>query len=186
MLPCRRMYYFKSSFNLRAASQPTLLNRARRLSRAFTLLEVMIGFSIFAVGMIGMFAVLMQSYRLAARARYIDESRVVLRTIYDQMMSPAADPEMLKITPKPTGKGLTWNDSKGSDEGLNVTLGQANAMPLVALVTREVTNLDSNGQPTTAEVNGPAGHLIQCKIAIQLVGSSQPLKNAITLVRSVP
>ena len=180
------MYYSRGSLNSRAAPQPTLLNRTRRVSRAFTLLEVMIGFSIFTIGMVGMFAVLMQSYRLATRARYIDESRVVLRTIYDQIMSPAADPALLTTTSKPTGVGLTWNGSAGTAKGLNVTLGLASAMPLVALVTREVTGLDSTGQPTADPVNGPAGHRIQCSIAIQFVCSSQPWENAITLVRSVP
>ena len=175
----------------KTSHRPTRL--AQKASRGMSLVEVMVGFALLAIAMAGIFGLLMQSYRLSAKTRYIDESRSVLRTLATQFMpptNPADNPTLFAITSSPTGTGLSWDGSSGhidgTSAGLDVQIGEDAGMPLMAHVTREVSELNetTGAVDPSSSANGSVGRLIQCRLNISFTSEGQTWAKSITMVRS--
>ena len=137
----------------------------------------------------GTFALLLQSYRLAARTRCIDESRSVLRTLVTEFMPPTKttdNPVLFTATSAPTGTGLVWNGTSGTASGLDVQIGEDSGMPVFAHVTRTVSEL--NETTGVADVSpaggGNSGRLIQCCLTLGFTAAGQTWSDTVVLTRS--
>jgi hypothetical protein len=158
-----------------------------RLRRGLTLVEVMVGFTLAAIAFACIFALLLQTYRVTLHTRYLDESRSVLRSMAEQVMHPNANTLLLQATTTPTGTGLSWGAVNGAATGLPVTIGGAGNLPITALVTREVSELDEASAATNSvTTTGAAGRLIQCRLTINFTRGTRLTQTSLTLIRSVP
>jgi hypothetical protein len=159
----------------------------RHPRRGLTLVEVMVGFTLAGIAFAGIFALLLQTYRVTLHTRYLDEARSVLRSMAEQIMHPNADTALLVATTTPTGAGLTWGSSTGAAAGLPVTIGAGGNLPITALVTREVSELDeTSAAPDSVTTAGAAGRLIQCRLTLNFTQGNRTTPMSLTLIRSVP
>src|SRR5580692_10747370 len=94
--------------------------------RGFTLVEVMVATVLLSMIILGILQVLIGSYRVAAKARYNDHARYIVKSMADQFLTqqpfdnngatltlfqPTVDSGGNLI---PLGTGLTWTNSDGS------------------------------------------------------------------------
>ncbi len=157
-------------------------------NRGFTLVETMIATVLLAMIILGILAVLIGSYRVAAKARYNDHARYVIKSFADQFLTqdpfnkstgalltmfiPTVDGGGNAI---PLGTGLSWTNSDGSPGTLSgdplgqfyyVMLGDNTGAPIQATVTRQVwymavTGNGTSGQNTLIAQNGPGGYVLR-------------------------
>ncbi len=146
-------------------------------------------------------AVLIGSYRVAAKARYNDHARFVVKSLADQFLTQQTTDAFGDILPlfqgtSATGTGLTWTTLQGSTltgtaAGLQVVLGENTGAPITANVTRSVwyvyvtpANL---GQPTSVPQNGSAGYILRGDFTISYSFLGVPLPPlTVSAIRSVP
>lgn len=112
---------------------------------------------------ISILAVLIGSYRVAAKARYNDHARYVVKSLADQFLTQQTTDTfgntlaLFDIT-SATGAGMSWTNSDGSPgiqtgQGLMVLLGDNTGAPVQAYVNRTVWALFAG---TTLELTRPA------------------------------
>jgi prepilin-type N-terminal cleavage/methylation domain-containing protein len=193
---------------------PSLGLRGGAFRRGFTLVEVMVATVLLSMIILGILQVLIGSYRVAAKARYNDHARYVIKSMADQFLTQQTFDNngntLTLFQPTvdgggnltPLGTGLTWTNSDGSAGTLStdslgryfyVKLGDNSGAPITATVTRTVQYLYPypSGQPTLDTQSAPPGYLLQGVFAItfQFPANSNPpttLSQSITVVRSVP
>jgi type II secretory pathway pseudopilin PulG len=184
---------------------------ARRLSgkRAFTLVETMVATVLLSMIILSILAVLIGSYRVAAKARYNDHARYVVKSIADQFLTQQMTDSTTGATftlfvpngtSGPDGTGMSWTNYDGSlgfntAQGMHVLLGGDTGAPIDAYVTRTVWWLfasgGSMGTPTMTPQNGSAGYLIRGDFTITYTWPEQSSQAAtytqtVSAVRSYP
>lgn len=147
------------------AAPTTLYLKLRRngmrlgLTRAFTLVEVMVAVVVFCMMALGIYKVMLKAYELNAVARCTDDGRAVLATFGDQFMRlqssdyNAAWPDghggtiaatytrwlFQPTSGGPTGTGLTWSPT-GSAAFTSPVLSDTNGnTPLTSVASLPVT-----------------------------------------------
>jgi hypothetical protein len=158
---------------------------------------------------LGILAVLIGAYRVAAKARYNDHARYIIKSFADQFLTQQTTDANGNILPlfmptSATGYGLSWTNSDGSTSSggtvqatapvsIPVLLGDNTGAPLTAQVSRTVWYLYTTGgagqvgQPTALPQNGSAGYMLRADFTISysfLGGQIPPI--TITADRSVP
>ncbi|HWA09287.1 MAG TPA: prepilin-type N-terminal cleavage/methylation domain-containing protein [Opitutaceae bacterium] len=152
-------------------------SRARR-GRGFTLAEVMMSVTIFAMLSLGVYQMLIKSYELSAITRYRDDARAVLLTFADQFSrlqttqthsGTAYARYLFQPAASPTGTGLQWGSLSDQDSltaltsvpSLSVTIGNSaggNGIP--AAITRTVVPLNSDGTTAGSVTYTAAGYML--------------------------
>lgn len=183
--------------------------RARAYAAGFTLVEVMISTVLLSMIILGILAVLIGSYRVAAKARYNDHARYIAKSFADQFLTQqsvdtSGNTITLFVPTSSTGLGLTWVTTdpttgaqttvNGTAEGLPVFLSDASTgeAPLEASVTRQVWNIDpTTGAPITQQVTDAAGSLLRGDFTVTFTypqNSPQGVKlsQTISAIRSIP
>src|SRR5271157_3575139 len=95
---------------------PSVEGPRRGSSRlGFTLVETMIATVLLSMIILSILAVLIGSYRVAAKARYNDHARYVVKSLADQFLTQQTTDGFgntlaLFQDTTPTGTGLTWTD----------------------------------------------------------------------------
>lgn len=176
----------------------------RAAARAFTLVETMVATVLLSMIIISILAVLIGSYRVAAKARYNDHARYVVKSLADQFLTQQTVDglgntlALFNIT-NATGAGMGWTNSDGSlgiqtGQGLMVLLGDNTGAPVQAYVTRTVYALyagdprtGNSGQPALNLQNGAPGYMLRGDFTItySFLGV-QMLPMTVSVVRSVP
>jgi len=175
----------------------------------FTLVEVMVATVLLAMIILGILTVMIGSYRVAAKARYNDHARYVIKSFADQFLTQQTVDATGTILPlftvsNATGYGLSWTNSDGSvaaggtDPGSSniiVLLGDNTGAPIHAKVTRTVWSLYASGAnagtPAMTPQNGSAGYLLRGDFTVSYTfppNSPQGalLSQTVTAIRSVP
>jgi len=188
---------------------------ARRVGRrkgaggGFTLVEVMVATVLLSMIILGILAVLIGSYRVAAKARYADHARYVIKSFADQFLTqqpldtngntillfqPTVDPNTGNLTP--LGTGLNWTNSYGvqgtlSGDNLYYYVDLGDNLGLSAAETGTVTRTvqwvySSSGAPTLINQSESAGYLLVGVFTITYPFLGKTLTESISVVRSVP
>jgi hypothetical protein len=159
---------------------------------------------------VGILAVMIGAYRVAAKARYGDHARYVIKSMADQFVTQqyydsntGATLPMFEITTDssgnaaPVGSGMSWTNSDGSQgypsggaipAYFYVLLGDTSGAPLVAQITRQVWYVYPNsGQATLVAQPAPAGYMLRADFVIKYsyLGVQMP-PQTITAIRSIP
>ena len=174
-----------------------------RRRRGFTLVEAMIASGVFIMVTLGVYAMLIKSYQLAALSRTRDEARAVLRTFGDQFerlqttdvdSSGSTYTRWLFYPEGVTGRGLSWGSLSTTDvhtelpavSSLAVTLGQA-GHTVAATVTRDVSYIDdASGATTSSAQIKAAGYMMKGTFAITFSMNAKSYTETLTVVRAVP
>jgi prepilin-type N-terminal cleavage/methylation domain-containing protein len=198
---------------------PTLelspLTGARRTAarKGFTLVEVMVATVLLSMIILGILQVLIGSYRVAAKARYQDHARYVVKSMADEFLTqdpfdhaaggtifPMFQPTVDNAgNAAPLGTGMVWTNSDGtpgvtSNPGdpfaqyFYVKLGDTSGAPITATVTRQVWYVyAATGQPTLINTNAPGGWMLRADFVItySYLGVQMP-PMTMTAVRAIP
>jgi Tfp pilus assembly protein PilV len=175
--------------------------------QGFTLVETMVATVLLSMIILSILAVLIGSYRVAAKARYNDHARYVVKSVADQFLTQQTTDSTTGITftlfvpnGAPDGTGMTWTNYDGTvanvtAQGLHVILGGDTGAPIDAYVTRSVWYLFASGvnagTTTMAAQNGSAGYMLRGDFTIQYTfpeGSAQAATytQTVSAVRSAP
>ncbi len=175
-----------------------------RSRRGATLVEALIGVVVFAMTMLGVYAGLVQSYKLEALCRYRDNARAILRTYVDQFQRLQTTVEYgdqvykrwLFMPTDATGKGLkSWEEGLSDDDNytvvdppsvpLQITLGSGDyALP--AQLTREVHFIHpTTGATSETIVIEATGYLISATFRITFTFDGEEREEAISVLRTV-
>lgn len=164
--------------------------RARARS-GFTLVEVMVATVLLSMVILGVLAVLIGSYRVAAKARYNDQARYVIKSFADQFLTQQTTDGSGNILPlftvtsfaagSVTGYGLSWTNADGtiSTGGtdpssapayVTILLAQNTGATIKADVARSVNYLyptgANSGYATTVPQNSSAGYMLEATFTI--------------------
>jgi hypothetical protein len=150
-------------------------------------------------------AVLIGSYRVAAKARYNDHARYVVKSLADQFLTQQTVDSSGFTLPlfqdsSPTGTGMVWTNWDGTQEtgiatGLPVVLGDNTGAPITANVTRTVWYVYASGvnagQVTSIPQNGSAGYLLRGDFTITYTyppssPQAHTYTQTVSAIRSVP
>ena len=194
-------------FSLNSAHlQRTRLGRRSNGARGgFTLVEVMVATVLLSMIILGILSVLIGSYRVAAKARYADHARYVIKSYADQFLTqqpldsngntillfqPTVDPNTGNLTPLGTGLDKGFPGTPSTDPltlYYYVQLGDNSGAPVTASVTRTVQWVySSTGAPTLINQSESAGYLLVGVFTITYPFLGQNLSESISVVRSVP
>jgi prepilin-type N-terminal cleavage/methylation domain-containing protein len=149
-------------------SGPSKGQRRSAMSRAFTLVEVMVATVLLSMIILGILQVMIGSYRVAAKARYRDHARYIIKSFADQFLTQQATDNHGNTLPffgvtvdssgnsTPLGTNLTWTNSDGTTgystptampdtSGVSVIglyfyvkLGDTTSAPITATVQRSI------------------------------------------------
>jgi Tfp pilus assembly protein PilV len=181
---------------------PSTEQRRYSSRRGFTLVETMIATVLLSMIILSILAVLIGSYRVAAKARYNDHARYVVKSLADQFLTQQTFDSFGSTLPlfqdsSATGTGMTWmvNGSPvtGVPGGLSVVLGENTGAQIAANVTRTVwylypgaPGIGNSGQVTSIPQNGSAGYMLRGDFTITFPFMGTTLSQTVTAVRSVP
>jgi len=186
---------------MKSAQCPGSFSERRDSSkRGFTLAETMIATVLLSMIILSILAVLIGSYRVAAKARYNDHARYVVKSLADQFLTQQTTDGFGNTLPlfqdtTPTGTGLTWTDLNGTQVtgdagGLAVILGENTGAPITANVTRTVWYVYASGanagQVTSVPQNGSAGYMLRGDFTITYPFMGNTLSQTVSAIRSVP
>lgn len=159
---------------------------------------------------------LIGAYRVAAKARYNDHARYVVKSFADQFLTQQSTDSSGNILPlfiptSATGYGLSWTNSDGSTSNggtslpvpsnppasITVLLGDNTGAPAQATVTRSVWYLYTTGSagtlgtPTSVPQNGAGGYVLRGDFTISYTfPPNSPygkiLTQTVSAVRSIP
>lgn len=160
---------------------------------------------------LGILSVLIGSYRVAAKARYNDHARYIIKSLSDQFLTQQSTDTsgnnlaMFQTTVDPNpgpnmglfhslGTGIKWPDSSGhfadpSSDSYTypVVLGDNTGVPINATVTRSVWYLTpASGGQTLAPQNASAGYMLEGDFTITYPLFGKQVSQTITNVRSIP
>lgn len=183
-------------------------SKAPRRASGFTLVEVMIATGLLVMVAMCLLSVFIGSYRVAAKARYKDHARYIIKSFADQFLTQQSTdlhgtPYTL-FTPTvdgsgnatPLGTGLNWTNTDGSTGSLStdalglyyyVLLGDNTGSPITATVTRQVWYLYPNtGNTTLVSQTLAAGYLLEGDFVISYQYLGATITQKIIAVRAVP
>jgi type II secretory pathway pseudopilin PulG len=175
--------------------------------------EVMVATVLLSLIIVSILSALIGAYRVAAKARFNDHARYVIKSFSDQFLTQATTDingntlTMFQVTVDPNpgpnlghqcalGTGLSWTNYDGSggsptagNYGYNVILGDntgSNA-PITAVVSRSVWYLySSTGAETLLPQNQSAGYLLEGTFTITFTLWGNTVTQSITNVRAYP
>lgn len=152
--------------------------------RAFSLVETVIGMTVFSIAATGILALLIQSYRTTMHARCVDQARAALRTVASEFLQgDDSDAPLFAPTAAPTGSGLRIDGIEGDNNGLRLTIG--NNTP--AVVLREVVQVaGTTGQPVAGVTDDLAGRVMQGTFLIRYTYDGRLQEERLTLLRALP
>jgi prepilin-type N-terminal cleavage/methylation domain-containing protein len=177
--------------------------------RGFTLVEVMVATVLLSMIILGILQVLIGSYRVAAKARYRDHARYVVKSMADQfltqqpfdgngntltMFMPTVD---ASGNATPLGTGLTWTNSDltagtVSPDPLGlyffVKLGDTSGAPIIATVTRSVQYVfpGADGAKSLIVDDQPQGFILEGDFTITYTYQNVTMGQTITAIRAIP
>jgi prepilin-type N-terminal cleavage/methylation domain-containing protein len=180
--------------------------------RGFTLVETMVATVLLSMMILGILQVMIGSYRVAAKARYNDHARYIIKSFADQFLTQAsADlsgntlPLFVPTVPaSPTGIGLTWVATSPSgvqttytgvalssptSGGLQVPLSDATTgeKPIYATVSYQVWNVDpSTGGTSLNAVPAAAGELLRGDFTVTYQFQGATITQTISALRATP
>jgi prepilin-type N-terminal cleavage/methylation domain-containing protein len=178
---------------------------ARR--KGFTLVEVMVATTLLTMVGLGILSVLVGAYRVAAKARYRDQARYVIKSFADQFLTQQpADLSgntytLFQVTvdtsgnSSPLGTGLNWTNIDGTTGTLSadtaglyyyVTLGSSTSTPVQATVTRKVSYIASDGTATLIYAPVAAGDLLEGDFTIKYPYLGVTQTETISAIRAFP
>jgi prepilin-type N-terminal cleavage/methylation domain-containing protein len=157
-------YYTVQHMNPALGRAPFEGPRRAVFRRGFTLVEVMVATVLLSMIILGILEVLIGSYRVAAKARYRDHARYVIKSFADQFLTQDAfdgNGNLLPLfTPTvdsmgnatPLGTGMTWTNTDGSAGYSSTTpINDSSNVPVVGLNFYVLLG-DNSGAPMTATV----------------------------------
>lgn len=174
-----------------------------RSRRGFTLVEAMIACAVFTMATLGIYGMLIQSYKMSALARTRDNARAVIRTFGDQFerlqttstVNNVAYTRWLFNPDGVTGKGLVWGAISDSDvdtnplpnpvPSLSLNLGTT-SHPVAATVTRDVNYVSDTTGVDAAQTIKAAGYMMRGTFAITFTMDGRSYTETLVLVRAVP
>lgn len=178
-----------------------LCSRIRRqVQRGFTLVEVMIATTVFTMGILGVYAMMLKSYELVTLARHRDNGRALLLSFADQFLRLQTTDQisgaivtrnLFVANTVPDGGGLNWTDTSGhvgtvDSQGLHVLLGDSGSSQVPATITRLVSNIDSaTGNQVAGATATAAGWMLQATFTISYSIKGRPQSQSIVVARSV-
>jgi hypothetical protein len=171
----------------------------------------MVATTLFAMGTLGLYQLLIYAYQLSALCRYRDEARGVIMSFADQFMrlqttttvnGTAYQRYLFQTTTAPTGTGLVWgttvNGGLSSQDSydsalptvqqsyLAVTLG-GTTNPVAGQVTRTAVALNpANGASASSTTFTAAGYLLLGTFSISYSVFGKSYTQSVAIVRSVP
>jgi type II secretory pathway pseudopilin PulG len=178
----------------------------------FTLVEVMVATVLLSMIILGILAVLIGSYRVAAKARYNDHARYVVKSFADQFLTQQSSDTngtilpLFTISNGQTGYGLSWTNSDGTvssggvdpynppsplPSSITVLLGDTTGAPIQATVSRTVQYLYTSGPvtqvgyPTAITQNNSAGYVLQGQFTISYWFPPQASTQGVQLSQTV-
>jgi Tfp pilus assembly protein PilV len=194
----------------RDAAEPTVsapLSRGQsqrnRFRRGFTLVEAMVASGVFCMCTLGVYAMLIQSYKLSALSRTRDDARAVIRTFADQFERLQTTNEVGNVAytrwlfhpDGVTGKGMVWGALSDSDDVttpipnpvayLSVNLGTSSNM-VPATITRSVDYVSDTTGATAAQQIKAAGYMMVGTFTITFSVNAKTYTESLTMVRAVP
>ena len=174
-------------------------------------MEVMVATVLLSMIILAILSVLIGAYRVAAKARYNDHARYIIKSLSDQFLTQQTTDTSGNTLPMfqttvdpnpgpnygnqtPLGTGISWTNSDGStgyltvgSYGYQVLLGDNTGAPITATVTRSVWYLyDSTGQTTLLVQNKSAGYMLEGDFSISYPLFGGTMKQSISNIRAVP
>jgi Tfp pilus assembly protein PilV len=187
--------------------------RRRRSWSGFTLAEVMIATTLFTMGTLGVYQLLVYAYELSALCRYRDEARGIIMSFADQFSrlqttyTPPGSPVsyqryLFQTTNGFTGTGLVWGSSSNggvssqdtysftptqvSQPYLSVSLG-GTTNAIAGQVTRSVVALNpSNGASASSTTFTAAGYMLLGTFSINYTAYGKNYTQSVSVIRCVP
>jgi prepilin-type N-terminal cleavage/methylation domain-containing protein len=180
--------------------------RHRLFSRGFTLVEVMVATVLLSMVILGILAVLIGSYRVAAKARYNDHARYIVKSLADQFLTQdSIDPQTgetitMFVPTSGTGLGLSWTTTAadgtqtvatGTAAGLQVALSDTATTgdaPVIAKVMRSVWYVDpASGNVSLNPIPNSAGAMLRgdFTVSYQFMGATLP-PQTVSAIRATP
>jgi Tfp pilus assembly protein PilV len=178
--------------------------RHRRAIAGFTLVETMVATVLLSMIILGILAVLIGSYRVAAKSRYNDHARYVVKSLADQFLTQDSKDSSgnivtLFVPSSATGLGLTWTTTgstgiqtvtQGLSTGLPVALSDTattGEAPIMASVTRSVWYVDpASGNVSLTPIPSSAGTLLRGDFTATYQFMGGTLTQTVTAIRSTP
>jgi prepilin-type N-terminal cleavage/methylation domain-containing protein len=168
--------------------------------RGFTLVEAMVATVIFSLCTLGVYQMLITSYKITAVARYSDNARAVLRTYADQFqrlsVKDSSDATLWLFYPTggETGKGLKWGSLSNETENTPLTDISYLTVPIGppqhtinAQVTREVKYVNiSSGAVTGTPASDAAGYMLEAIFRIRYTVSGKTYTQKLVSMRVSP
>ena len=169
-------------------------------SRGFTLVEVMVATVLLSLMIVGILGAMISSYRVAARARYNDNARYIVKALSDQFdtqnsLDENGNPLPLFVpTSGPSGSGIVWTNPDGTQgtlttdgTGYRVTVGGNTTAPITATVSRNITYLlAANGTTTATPQSGAGGYILRGDFTITYPLFRGTTTQTITNIRAIP
>lgn len=155
--------------------------------RGFTLVETMVATVLLAMIILGILQVLIGSYRVAAKARYRDHARYIIKSFADQFLTQQATDSNGNTLPffqvtvdgsgnaTPLGTEMSWTNSDGTTGYSSTTaLPDTSGVSVVGLYFY-VKLGDTTGAPITATVQRSVRYVYPGSVgAASLIVDSQP------------
>jgi hypothetical protein len=157
---------------------------------------------------LGILSVMIGAYRVAAKARYRDHARYIIKSLADQFLTQQPTDSsgntytIFQVTVDqsgnalPLGTGLTWTNTDGSTGTVSgdvngqyfyVLIGDNTGTPIQATITRSVSYLyPANGQTTLINQTQSAGYLLEGDFTITYPYLGQTVSQTMTAVRAMP
>ena len=169
----------------------------------FAIVEAMMATMVFSMVMLGVYAALIQSYKMAALSRCREEARAVLRTYVDQFQrlqttetvgGASFNRWLFNPTTAATGQGLVWgalnsdtvNNASTAVSSLPITLG-ATGTTVAAQLTRDVRYVTAaTGAIATTRTIDSGGYMMQAVFTISYTISGRPYTQSVTALRVAP
>jgi type II secretory pathway pseudopilin PulG len=174
---------------------------------AFTLVEVMVATTLLTMVGLGILSVLVGSYRVAAKARYRDQARYVIKSMADQFLTQEVSDvnshtyTLFEVTvdsngnSSPLGTGLSWTNSDGTFGQVSgdaaglyfyVNIAGNTGNPVKATVTRKVSYIAADGSATLIYNAQPAGNLLEGDFTITYPYLGVTQSQTISAIRAFP
>jgi prepilin-type N-terminal cleavage/methylation domain-containing protein len=187
---------------------PTAPRRSPR-RKGFTLVEVMVATTLLTMVGMGILSVFIGAYRVAAKARYRDHARYIIKSFADQFLTQQTSDSQTGVTftmfvptvdgggnSVPLGTGLSWTNTDGTSGQLSsdsigatytVYIGDNTGTPIPATVTRWVRYVDpTTGFASLISNQTSAGSLLEGDFTISYPYLGSTVTQTIVAVRANP
>jgi prepilin-type N-terminal cleavage/methylation domain-containing protein len=178
-------------------------------ARGFTLVETMVATVLLSMMILSILQVMIGSYRVAAKARYNDHARYIIKSFADQFLTQSStdgsgNTLSLFVPTSQTGVGLTWvatNPTGGQTTyvgsaltspttgGLQVPLSDSTTgeKPIMATVSYQVWYIDpTTGVTSSTATSLAAGQLLRGDFTATYTFQSRIITQTISALRATP